>query len=54
MNRDHLAELKSNELLRKRLARWMAQLCLRNTKLEELHPLLLRLLVDLEIYTPIC
>jgi hypothetical protein len=37
MKPDRLAELKNNEILRKRLAKWMAQFCFRNTKLEELH-----------------
>src|SRR5262245_25052994 len=37
MTSDQLRELGSNEILRKRLANWMAQLCFRNTKLEDLH-----------------
>ena len=37
MNPDHLAELKNDEIIRKRLAKWMAQFCFRSTKLEELH-----------------
>jgi hypothetical protein len=37
MNPDQLAELKNNDILRKRLAKWMAKFCFRNTKLEELH-----------------
>jgi hypothetical protein len=37
MNPDQVAELKNNELLRKRLAKWMAQFCFRDTKLEQLH-----------------
>ncbi len=37
MSPDRLAELKDNDLLRKRLAKWMAQFCFRNTTLEELH-----------------
>jgi hypothetical protein len=37
MNTKNLAELKHNDLLRKRLAKWMAQFCFRNTKLEQFH-----------------
>jgi hypothetical protein len=37
MNPDHVAELKNNEITRKRLAKWMAQFCFRNTKLEDFH-----------------
>src|SRR6516165_3665575 len=37
MHSEQLAELKSNEVLRKRLAKLMAQHCFRNTKLEEFH-----------------
>jgi hypothetical protein len=37
MQPEQLAELKSNEVLRKRLAKLMAQFCFRNTKIEELH-----------------
>jgi hypothetical protein len=37
MNPDHLIELKSNEVVRKRLAKWMTKFCLRDTKLEEFH-----------------
>lgn len=31
------SEIKHNEIVRKRLAKWMAQYCFRNTKLEDLH-----------------
>jgi hypothetical protein len=34
---DQVHEIGNNEVLRKRLAKWMAQFCFRNTKLEELH-----------------
>ena len=37
MTPDQLAELKTNEVLRKRLAKLMALHCFRNTKLEDLH-----------------
>ena len=37
MNPERLSELKNNDLLRKRLAKWMAEFCFRNTKLEKLH-----------------
>ncbi len=37
MNPVTLADLKNNDILRKRLAKWMAQFCFRNTKLEKLH-----------------
>jgi hypothetical protein len=38
MSPDILAELLNNDLLRKRLAKWMARLCFReNTKLESFH-----------------
>jgi hypothetical protein len=37
MRPEQLAELKSNETLRKRLAKLMALQCFRNTKLEDLH-----------------
>ena len=38
MNPDQLAELKSNEVVRKRLAKLMARDCFRNsTKLEDIH-----------------
>jgi hypothetical protein len=37
MNPDHFAELKNNDILRKRLAKWMAKFCFRDTKLEGLH-----------------
>lgn len=37
MNTEHLAEIQSNEVVRKRLAKVMARDCFRNTKLEDLH-----------------
>src|SRR5688572_8527252 len=37
MKREHLKALKDNELLRKRLAKYMALNCFRNTELENLH-----------------
>jgi hypothetical protein len=37
MNPYQLTELANNEILRKRLAKWMAKFCFRDTKLEELH-----------------
>ena len=37
MNPDQLAELKSDETVRKRLAKLMARDCFRNTKLEDFH-----------------
>jgi hypothetical protein len=38
MNSDQLAELKNNEIVRKRLAKLMARDCFRNsTKLEDMH-----------------
>lgn len=37
MTPSQLAELKSNEVVRKRLAKRMAHDCFRNTKLEDLH-----------------
>jgi hypothetical protein len=38
MNPDQLAELKTNEIVRKRLAKLMARDCFRNsTKLEDMH-----------------
>jgi hypothetical protein len=37
MTPDQLAELESNEVLRKRLAKWLTIFCFRDTKLEEFH-----------------
>ena len=37
MDNAYLNEIASNEVLRKRLAKWMALRCFRNTRLEELH-----------------
>jgi len=38
MNPDQLAELKNDDVLRKRMAKWMARLCFRNIKgLENMH-----------------
>jgi ligand-binding SRPBCC domain-containing protein len=37
MNTEHLKEIRSSEILRKRLAKVMALRCFRNTKLEDLH-----------------
>jgi hypothetical protein len=37
MRPDQLAELKNDEVLRKRLAKVMARDCFRNTKLEDFH-----------------
>jgi hypothetical protein len=37
MNSKTLTELKQNDLLRKRLAKWMAYFCFRDTKLEQFH-----------------
>ena len=37
MKRDYLKEIRENELLRKRLAKFMALECFRNSKLEDLH-----------------
>jgi hypothetical protein len=37
MNPDQLNELKDNEITRKRLAKFMAHFCFRNSKLEEFH-----------------
>ena len=37
MNPDQLAELKNNEVVRKRLAKFMAHFCFRNSSLENLH-----------------
>jgi hypothetical protein len=37
MKTEHIKEIQSNEVLRKRLAKWMALHCFRNTKLEEFH-----------------
>ena len=37
MNHNTLRELKHNDLLRKRLAKWMAYFCFRDTKLEQFH-----------------
>src|ERR1041385_3067576 len=34
---DHLREIAASELIRKRLAKYMAKQCFRNTKLEDLH-----------------
>jgi hypothetical protein len=32
MNPDQLADLKNNDILRKRMAKWMVQFCFRNTR----------------------
>jgi hypothetical protein len=37
MDAEHVREIAVDEVLRKRLAKWMARFCFRNTKLEELH-----------------
>jgi len=37
MKRNYLKEIRENELVRKRLAKWMALECFRNSKLEDLH-----------------
>jgi hypothetical protein len=37
MSPDHLNEIGESDILRKRLAKWMAQFCFRNTMLEDLH-----------------
>ena len=37
MNADNLKEIGSNEVVRKRLAKYMALQCFRDTKLEEFH-----------------
>jgi hypothetical protein len=37
MNTKNLTELKHNDQLRKRLAKWMAHFCFRDTKLEQFH-----------------
>jgi hypothetical protein len=37
MNSPQVKELKNNDILRKRLAKWMTKFCFRDTKLEELH-----------------
>jgi len=37
MNHKALTELRQNDLLRKRLAKWMAYFCFRDTKLEQFH-----------------
>ena len=37
MDNAYLNEIASNEVLRKRLAKWMALRCFRNTRLEEFH-----------------
>lgn len=34
---DQVHEIGENEILRKHLAKWMAQFCFRDTKLEDLH-----------------
>lgn len=37
MKTKYFEEIRGNELVRKRLAKFMAQQCFRNTKLEDLH-----------------
>ncbi len=37
MNAEHLKELQSSEIIRKRLAKVMATRCFRNTALEDFH-----------------
>jgi hypothetical protein len=37
MRSDQLDDIRTNEVLRKRMAKWMAQFCFRDTKLEDLH-----------------
>ena len=37
MNTAHIKELQKNDVVRKRLAKYMAQQCFRNTKLEDFH-----------------
>jgi hypothetical protein len=37
MTPDTLAEIKSNDDIRKRMAKWMAHFCFRNSNLEGLH-----------------
>jgi hypothetical protein len=37
MDTDLIREIREDDILRKRLAKWMARFCFRNTKLEELH-----------------
>lgn len=37
MDKEHWEEIKNNEVLRKRLAKFMAQFCFRNSELENLH-----------------
>jgi len=37
MDTDLIREIRENDILRKRLAKWMARFCFRNSKLEELH-----------------
>lgn len=37
MKPEHLTDLRENEILRKRLAKYMALHCFRNTELENLH-----------------
>lgn len=38
MNPEKLAELKNNDILQRRLAKWMAYFCFRNTRqLEDMH-----------------
>jgi hypothetical protein len=37
MDNSHLDEIAGNEVLRKRLAKWLALRCFRNTRLEDYH-----------------
>jgi len=37
LNTAHIKELQKNDVVRKRLAKYMAQQCFRNTKLEDFH-----------------
>jgi hypothetical protein len=37
MNTEHLKEMKSNDDIRKNLAKWLVNYCFRNSKLENFH-----------------